>query len=160
MNVHIKAGPIREVVWPLSVSRSKLEGLNHGHSKEVHLGAPENLTGTAALSDAKVDDLLIGHKLSLCIDEPLRLEGGRVLKEVWVMKYCSREIVHLKIELFILIILILRVLDGRSHLGTLWEEIVTHCGVCICVVLDCQCEVGTVPCYLLQRVSINETILH
>merc|ERR1712117_90509 len=128
MNVHVEAGPIREIVWPLSVSRGKLEGLNHRHSKEVHLGAPKNLTRTAALSNAKVDDLLIGHKLSLCIDEPLWLEGGRVLKEVWVMKYCSREIVNL---------------------GTLREEIVTHCGVCICVVLDCQCEVGTVPCYLL-----------
>ena len=114
MYVHIKAGPIREVVWPLSVSGGKLEGLNHGHSKEVHLGAPENLTGTAALSDAKVDDLLIGHKLSLGIDEPLRLEGGRVLKEVWVMKYCSCEIVHLKIELFVFIIIldILIVLAG------------------------------------------------
>ena len=97
MNVHVEAGPIREVVWPLSVSGGKLEGLNHGHSKEVHLGAPKNLTRTAALSNAKVDDLLIRHKLSLCIDEPLWLEGRRILKEIWVMEYCSREIIHLKI---------------------------------------------------------------
>ena len=87
MNMHVQASPIRAIVWPLAISRCKLECLKEAYSKEIHLGPAQNLAHTTALSCAKVDDPLIRYKLSLCINESLRLEGGWVLEELGIMEH-------------------------------------------------------------------------